>query len=105
MEALSGMLRSTGIQPPKGRALYSSTLLADLVSNGAYFASVGGRGGRPLMRGLLLGLAAGVGAVALPPVMKLSSETTSRTGTTALLSVGLYTLGGVIAGLTYEALS
>jgi len=51
-----------------------------------------------------LGAAAGVGAVYLPPYLRLSSRPTGRTRTTGAITVALYTGGGLAAGLTYHAL-
>ena len=54
--------------------------------------------------GVALGLAAGVGAVLLPPQLGLSGATTGRTGATAALTVALYAAGGLVAGAAYRAL-
>jgi hypothetical protein len=56
-------------------------------------------------RGLLLGLAAGAGAVLLPPVMGLGRQPGQRTPLTQLLTIAWYTLGGVVAGATFSASS
>jgi hypothetical protein len=103
MQALAKMLDSMGAEPPKGRSLYNATLAADVVSNGAYFAGVA-VGPRPVLTGLLLGLAGGIGAVVLPQPLGLAAEPTSRTAFTAVLTTLLYTAGGVAAGLVYERL-
>lgn len=105
MQALSKGLGALQLPTPKGRALYRTTLAADLVSNGAYFAFVGARPKSALFTGAMLGMLAGIGAVLLPPRMTLTGETTARTRNTALLSILLYTAGGIAAGLTYDALA
>lgn len=87
-------------RPPVGRALYARTLAADLLSNTAYF-SLAGAGSRDgtVARGLLAGALAGIGAVVLPRPLGLSAATTGRTALTKALTVGLYTAGGLAAGI------
>ncbi len=104
MQALAKALTASTGGTPTGGDLYRSTLAGDLVSNAAYFSAVGLGGGNAVGLGLLLGIAAGVGAVVLPPRMGLDPKPTARTGTTGALTVGLYTAGGLVAGLTYAAL-
>jgi hypothetical protein len=101
MQALSGGLNALGMESPKGRALYNATLASDLISNTAYFACAA-TGKNAVLTGMLLGVLAGVGAVVLPEPMQLDPGTTSRTPATALLSVLLYTAGGIAAGITYS---
>jgi len=47
--------------------------------------------------GALLGLAGGIGAVVLPRPLGLTPNPTSRTLRTSLLTVALYTAGGLAA--------
>ncbi|HEY8598182.1 MAG TPA: hypothetical protein VIL85_07110 [Thermomicrobiales bacterium] len=105
LQALARLLRAGGAVPPTGRALYNLTLAGDLASNTAYFG-VAGAGGRDraVALGAALGLVAGAGAVLLPPPLHLSGATTGRSGTTAALTVALYTAGGLVAGAVYRAL-
>jgi len=106
MQALSRLLHVAGLPTPDHSALYTMTLLGDLASNSAYFALVGtGPRERAITVGSALGLAAGVGAVYLPPYLGLSTRPTERTATTAALTVALYSSGGLVASLTYRALS
>jgi len=105
MQALAGLLRAAGVDPPTGGALYNLTLAGDLVSNTAYFglASVGPRDTTAAV-GVVLGIAAGLGAVYLPRRLGLSRLPTERTGRTAALTIALYTTGGIAAGMAYRAL-
>ena len=104
-QALSRLLRAAGTVPPTGDALYTLTLAGDLASNAAYFGAVGaGPRERAVALGAVLGLAAGAGAVLLPPYLGLSGATTGRTGATAALTVALYTVGGLVAGAAYRTL-
>ena len=105
MQALEKALHATNLPVPSGPALYNLTLAGDLVSNSGYFGLVGaGPRDKAVVVGLALGVAAGLGAVYLPPKMGLSPQPTERTPTTAALTVALYTAGGLAAGITYQAL-
>ncbi len=105
MQAVAHLLRGTGLRTPAHSTLYTLTLLGDLVSNSAYFGLVGvAPRARGAVVGGALGVAAGVGAVYLPPRLGLSSLPTERTRRTRAITVALYTGGGLAAGLTYHAL-
>ncbi len=100
MQALSKSVRSLGFVPPVGRNLYGWTLLGDMLSNSVYFAAVGLVPRRyAVIGGTAAGLIAGVGAVIFPARLGLSPQTTARTTRTAGLTCGLYTAGGIVAGL------
>ena len=92
-------------EPTRPEALYATTLAGDVVGNALYFGLVGtARPGDSVRRGLFLGLAAGAGAVALPPVLHLGAEASSRTLPTAAMAVAWYALGGLAAGAAARAL-
>jgi hypothetical protein len=93
-------LTSIRTSPPRGRALYTVTLAGDILSNTAYFAAIGifPRRQAPL-NGLLLGALAGIGAVVLPPRLRLAETPTGRTTATKLLTIALYAAGGLATGL------
>jgi len=103
MQALAKTLDIAGAPVPKGRALYRATIAADLLSNGVYFTAVA-PWRNPVLAGVVLGAAAGLGAVVLPEPMGLSPEPTSRTPQTSIVTALLYTAGGIAAGLLYAAL-
>jgi hypothetical protein len=95
MQALAKMLHGKG---PKGDALYVATLAGDLVANSLYFSALGVAPRTHVVRyGLFAGLLAGLGAVALPAPLGLDTKTTSRTTMTKLLTIALYTAGGLAA--------
>jgi hypothetical protein len=98
MDALAKILRAVGISPPRGERLRGYTLVADLASNAMYYAPVAMSGRRPLLRGLVLGLAAGIGAVVLTPKLGLPRRHRGMTLGTKAMTVALYTLGGLAAG-------
>jgi hypothetical protein len=50
-----------------------------------------------MIRGALLGLGAGVGAVTLPKTLGLNEEATTRTMKTKVLTVAWYLIGGLVA--------
>jgi hypothetical protein len=102
MQALSKML-GLGMRAPSGDALYAATLVGDLLSNSAYFASVRLAPRRHAVKcGLLLGLLAGIGAITLPGPLGLNEEMTARTEATKWLTVTLYSAGGLATGLAFR---
>lgn len=98
MRALDRTMRRVGIRRQPQRRLFYETLAGDLASNAAWYSLVGlGRPDRVWRRGLLLGLAAGAGAVLLPPVLGLGRTPRARTPTTQALTVAWYVAGGLAA--------
>ncbi|QJW98383.1 hypothetical protein [Frigoriglobus tundricola] len=104
--ALAAGLRAVDTTPPGEPVLHAVVLGGDLVANSAYYSLVGlGGPDGATARGVLLGLAAGLGAVFLPGPLGLGTAPSRRTSQTALMTVGLYTLGGLVAGVTFGALA
>lgn len=105
-EALNKGLKLIGGKPLKGDALFASTLATDVVSNAAYYSLIG-LGGRKnlLVKGVALGLAAGVGALAFTKQLGLDDTPITKNVETKLLTVGYYLLGGIVAALTIKALT
>jgi len=104
MQALAKMYRAVDAAPPTGRTLYVRTLIGDVISNTAYFSLAGAAGQRSRIAGLGLGVVAGIGAFFVPEHSDLDEITTARSTPTKLLVVGLYTLGGLVAGTLFAAL-
>jgi hypothetical protein len=96
MRALKKLGRGVGVRAGHGRTLRRRALIGDLVANTAFFALVA-RGRRPMTRGLTLGLLAGIGALALPPVLGLGRAPRSRRRSVQLETIGLYVIGGIAA--------
>ena len=98
-EALLKMLNAGKLPLPKNRdELYKWTLAGDIISNAAYYSLIAA--GKPknlLKRGLILSLAAGIGAVFTPEKIGLNNSPTDRTLETKVLTVLWYTLGGLTA--------
>lgn len=95
----------------KGNDLMSKTaqqffpLAGDLVSNSLFFGMARGDSSfNTLVRGTLLGLGAGVGAVALPEPLGLEEKHTNKNIETQLMTVGWYVVGGLIAALVINAI-
>jgi hypothetical protein len=98
---------SVGLEPPKGKSLQATALVGDLVSNSLYYSLIGlgsERSGATWRRGLFLGLAAGLGAALLPPLLGLGRQPGRRGPATHLLTVAWYTIGGLAAAATLRAL-
>lgn len=105
MSALTKGLRYINAKTPNERELYRWSLAGDLVSNSLYYSVAGvTRKAHPLLRGALLGLAAGAGAVLLPRPMGLNEAFSSKTRQTTLMTIGLYVAGGLVAAAVMSAL-
>lgn len=104
-EALSKGLKNLRITPPSGDRLFLATLAGDLLSNTLYYSLTGFARKKQLpVAGATAGLAAGIGALCLTKPMGLSDVPVTRTLATKLMTVGYYTLGGLVAGLAIKAL-
>lgn len=105
MQAIQNGLRTLQVQPPQGNSLYEMALAGDLVSNAMYYSLVArGKPEDALARGAMLGLAAGLGAVALPKPLGLQPQV-NRSSATHAMTIGWYLLGGLAAGAAYQFLS
>jgi hypothetical protein len=103
VRVIENMLMAANQQPPTGDDLHKMALAADIASNAAYYSLVGAgqpRGG--LVRGLVLGLLAGIGGITLPGPLGLGEAPTERTPETRVMTVAWYLLGGIVAGLVYQ---
>ena len=104
-EGVVKLVKYLGGSPPKGDTLYASTLVGDLIGNAVYFSAVGkGKPRNIWMRGIGLGLAAGLGAIILPSKMGLDDQPVKHSTLTQVLTVTWYTLGGVAAAGVAAAL-
>lgn len=98
-EALVKLLKTAHVSVPNAEnELYIYTLVGDILSNALYYSSIGfGKKKHLIRRGLVTGLAAGIGAVFLPGKMNLNQAHSDRTTETKVLTVLWYTLGGLAA--------
>ncbi|HEX5819151.1 MAG TPA: hypothetical protein VFY20_09745 [Gemmatimonadales bacterium] len=102
--ALARLMRSAGWMPRDEQVLERNAFAGDLVANTAYYAAVSLAPRHPLRCGVLLGVAAGLGALLLPPVMGLGYPPHSNAWSNRVMTVAWYTLGGLVAGGTFAAL-
>lgn len=100
MEAIAKSLKSANANVPEKGKLFKITMAGDVFSNSLYYSLAGlGNERQAILRGTLLGLVAGVGAVYLPKTLGLNDSPSSRTPQTKLMTVALYSIGGVVAGI------
>lgn len=103
MRGLRKLLHKAEAPQPDDDTLFNITMAGDVFSNGLYYSLVGS-GRHALERGLLLGLAAGVGGVVLPGPLGLGKAPSARTPQTKLMTVAWYTAGGLVAGAVAQVL-
>jgi hypothetical protein len=98
MRAIARSMEALGQEPPPACRLHDLALVGDIVANSLYYSLVGvGRPEGAWLRGTLLGLAAGVGAVVLPRSLGLGAAPSKRTAATQAMTVGWYLFGGLAA--------
>jgi hypothetical protein len=101
--AVAKLMKGNGALPQIAQKYFP--LAADLISNSLFYGMArGNNSSNTLLRGTLLGLAAGVGAVVLPKQVGLPAQHTARTNETKLLTVAWYVVGGLVAGLVINAM-
>ena len=106
MRALAKSLSALEQPVPEQNRLHTAALVGDLISNTLYYSLVGaGESSSARRRGVLLGLAAGIGAVVLPGPLGLGRGPSRRTVATQIMTIGWYLAGGLIAGVVAESLS
>ena len=97
MNAISKGLNAAGIKTPSNTQLFAITLAGDLIANSLYYSLAGiGKEKNIWWRSAALGLAAGIGAVALPGPLGLEERHSNRTTETKLMTVGLYVVGALV---------
>lgn len=98
MNAAARLMKGNSILAQTAENLFPVALAGDLVTNSLYFSMAeGGNKKDTLIRGTLLGLAAGFGVVVLPKTLGLNEEATTRTMKTKILTVTWYLIGGLVA--------
>jgi hypothetical protein len=104
--AIAGAYGAMGLEAPPDDELYALALAGDIASNSLYYSFVGmGERRNALLLGALLGLGAGVGAVALPGKLGLGDEPSARTPSTQAMTIAWYTIGGLAAGAAYRLMA
>lgn len=85
--------------------LFPLALGGDLISNTLYYSLAKGNSkGNTLLRGALLGLGAGIGAITIPQRLNMNSTPVTSTTKTKVLTVAWYVLGGLVAAATINLL-
>ncbi|MDO7850997.1 hypothetical protein [Hymenobacter convexus] len=103
MRGLRKLLGKADAPQPDDDTLFNLTMAGDVLSNGLYYTLVGS-GKHAVRRGLLLGVAAGVGGVVLPGPLGLGEAPSNRTPQTQAMTVAWYMAGGLVAGAVARAL-
>lgn len=105
-EAVSKSIRTVGYHPPRGNKLFLATLAGDLIANSIYYSLIGkGKRENLLLRGIIYGAVAGIGALTLTKPMGLDDQPVNRTTKTKALTIGLYILGGVITVFAHRLIN
>lgn len=98
MNAVARLTKGNNILAQTAGKLFPVALAGDLVSNSLYYSMAESQDNKKtFVRGALLGLAAGLGAVVLPKTLGLNDEATTRTLKTKILTVSWYVIGGLAA--------
>ena len=106
MNAMARLTKGKGLGSLTSRGkMLPASLAGDLLSNSLYFgmASAGNKN-QTLLRGALLGLGAGVGAITLAKPLGLDQRDVSATTTTKALTVAWYVIGGLVAAAVINML-
>lgn len=101
IRAMRKILLKTDTPLPDKDTQYEVAMGGDILANASYYSLAG----TSTTKGVLLGLAAGLGGVFLPGKLGLGDAPTSRSLTTQVMTVSYYVLGGIIAAKTARALS
>ncbi|MDB5197929.1 MAG: hypothetical protein JWP88_2300 [Flaviaesturariibacter sp.] len=105
MQGITKLLKGIGKNPPEHDTLYGITMAGDVVSNALYYSIAGSSTHKNVVyKSVALGFAAGIGALVLPKPLGLSEAPNKRTTTTAVLTVALYTFGGLASGIAMKLL-
>ena len=106
MNAVARLTKGNNILAQTASKLFPVALAGDLVSNSLYYSMAdSGDKNKTLVRGALLGLGAGLGAVVLPKTLGLNDDATTRTMKTKILTVSWYVIGGLTAALAINLLN
>lgn len=98
MDLIRKGLKSVNREVPGEDALQRWAVGGELFCDTAYYGLVGMGGKKGAwLRGAILGLAAGITAVALPKPLGLPAESSNKTLSTRIMTVGLYVIGGLAA--------
>jgi hypothetical protein len=105
MNAVAKFFKGPKSTPLVVQKLLPLSLAGDLVSNTLYYGLAAGRSkDQTLLKGLALGLGAGIGAVSLPKPMGLDATPTNLSRKTQALTIAWYIIGGLVAAAVINAI-
>ena len=106
MNAIAKLMKGTGLKAPSNGSTVPVTLASDLISNSLYFAMAGSAKDKTntIVRGALLGLGAGLGAVAMAQPLGLDARVSTAPPKTKVLTVAWYVIGGLVAAAVINLL-
>jgi hypothetical protein len=94
--AVDKSMLALGQSIPSRSKIYPLALASDLISNSLYYSISGtGKDKNVWLKGALMGLTAGIGAVALPGPMGLGQHPTGKSLQTKVLTIAWYVAGGL----------
>lgn len=106
MNAVARLMKGNNILTQTAGKLFPIALAGDLVSNSLYYSMADtGDKKNTLVRGALLGLGAGLGAVVLPKTLGLNDDAATRSLKTKVLTVTWYVIGGLAAATAINLLN
>jgi hypothetical protein len=101
--ALAKLMKGNEMLPKAAEKFFP--LAGDLLTNSLFYGmSRGKTTGNTFVRGILLGLTAGIGAVTLPKHLGLEEKPTSKNVENALMTVAWYVVGGLVAAAVISAI-
>lgn len=105
-QALNKTLNKFGAEINNEDDLYTATLAGDIISNTTYYSLIGSGSNKNIWtKAIILGLAAGVGALKLPEPIGLDPEPVNKNNQVKVLTVGYYLFGALVTGLALKLLS
>jgi hypothetical protein len=103
MEVLGKSLVMAGASVPDARRLFNLTLAGDLVSNAVFYAAVPADTARATFRrATLLGLSAGIGALALPRYIVGNDPPHSQHPANNVMTMAWYLAGALASAAAFE---
>lgn len=98
MRAIRKLFHKADMAAPKKENLFLLSMAGDLIFNSLYYSLSGLGKKRSTVKGVLLGIGAGVGAIFLPKPLGLNRKFSARNFTTSFYSMLIYLIGGISSG-------
>jgi hypothetical protein len=106
MRAITKTMQKANAEPPHGNKLYWLAMAGDVISNAAYYSlTASDKSKNVWLKGAMLGLGAGLGAVTLPGPLGLGTQPSARTNTTKIMTVAWYLVGGLATAAAFQFLN